>query len=93
MKLKVIMIIIVIITNLYCVLNIASQTVLSAFLVLSELILTKSPELDSTNPFLQQRNLLLLLLLLFMVTLQTVSRPEENIFLTAPGVGDGVGST
>lgn len=51
-QLKVIIIIMVINTNFYWVLNIAGQTVLSAFFVLTELILTKPPELDSTLPFL-----------------------------------------
>ena len=42
----------VIITNFYRVLNAAGQTVLSASFVLTELILTKPPELDSAIPFL-----------------------------------------
>lgn len=83
---------IAIIANIYWVLNIACQMVLSALFVLTELILTKAPGLDSSIPFLQRSNLLLLLLPPFTVTLQTVSSPEENIFLTASRVGDGVGA-
>lgn len=81
-----------IMANIYGALNIFCQTVLSALFVLTELILTNLSQLDSSIPFSQQSNLLLLLLLPLTVALLIVSRLEENIFLTVSRVKDGAGA-
>lgn len=73
-------------------LNIACQTILSALFVLTELILTNLPELDSHIPFSQQSKLLLLLLLPLTVALLIVFHLEENIFLTVSRVRDRAGA-
>ena len=73
-------------------LNIACQTILSALFVLTELILTNLPELDSHIPFSQQSKLLLFLLLPLTVALLIVSHLEENIFLTVSRVRDRAGA-